>query len=57
MELMSIEKRAAAKGIPHFVVTDAGQTVFDQPTVTCIGIGPATKAQTNSITRGAQMRK
>ena len=26
--------------IPHYLVTDEGRTVFPEPTVTCLGIGP-----------------
>jgi PTH2 family peptidyl-tRNA hydrolase len=41
-------KRAAGEcrqaGIPHYVVTDAGRTVFPEATVTCIGIGPVDRA-------------
>ena len=27
-------------GLPHSLVKDAGRTVFPEPTVTCLGIGP-----------------
>lgn len=30
-------------GIPCYLVTDAGRTVFTEPTVTCLGIGPVAK--------------
>lgn len=57
--LASIEKiaaRATARGVPHYVVTDAARTCFDAPTVTCIAVGPMTKTDSNAITRGARMR-
>lgn len=30
-------------GIPYYLVTDAGRTVFPVPTVTCLGIGPVAR--------------
>jgi peptidyl-tRNA hydrolase len=30
-------------GIPHYLVTDAGRTVFNEPTITCLGIGPVAR--------------
>jgi peptidyl-tRNA hydrolase, PTH2 family len=29
-----------ALGIPTSLITDAGRTIFNEPTVTCLGIGP-----------------
>ncbi len=45
-------ERALADGIPHFLVVDSGcPNFFDgQPTVTALGIGPATKEQVQHIT-------
>lgn len=56
-ELRRIATRASERGVPYFLVTDAGHTVFDGPTVTCIGLGPMTKTDGNSLTRNAKMRK
>jgi len=36
---------AKASGLPHSLVTDAGRTVFPEPTVTALGIGPISKAE------------
>jgi peptidyl-tRNA hydrolase len=38
---------AAALGIPHYLVTDSGDKNFfaGEPTVTALGLGPATKQQ------------
>lgn len=46
--LKTIERAAEEcqrAGIPCYVVRDAGRTVFPEPTVTCIGIGPVMRAQ------------
>ncbi len=41
---LNVIERAAREcrelGLNHFVVVDAGRTVFPEPTVTCMGIGP-----------------
>jgi len=34
---------AESLGIPYAVIKDEGRTVFPEPTVTCVGIGPITK--------------
>lgn len=45
------------RGIPHYLVVDSGcPNFFDgQPTITALGIGPATKTQINNITRRFQL--
>lgn len=40
-ELEAIEAAAIAKGLPVCKITDSGKTVFNEPTVTCLAIGPA----------------
>lgn len=55
-DLEKIAAKAAKRGVPHFLVTDAAHTVFDAPTVTCIGLGPMTKTDGNALTRDARMR-
>lgn len=54
--LEAIIARAKRRGIPWTKVFDAGRTVFDRPTFTCIAVGPMGKTDCNSITRGARMR-
>lgn len=39
-ELESIEAKAREAGLPVCKITDSGKTVFNEPTVTCIAIGP-----------------
>lgn len=48
-ELLKIEKKAIKKGLKAALITDAGFTVFDKPTITCLGIGPATKRDFNGV--------
>ena len=55
-DLRKVEARAKARGVPHFLVTDAGHTIFDGETITTIGLGPMTKTDGNNVTRGARMR-
>ncbi|AZO29394.1 aminoacyl-tRNA hydrolase [Mesorhizobium sp. M1B.F.Ca.ET.045.04.1.1] len=52
-----IMAKAKARGVPFAVVEDAGRTVFGEPTITCIGLGPMNKTDCNALTRNARMRK
>lgn len=52
----AIQRRAALRGVPCVKVSDAGRTVFGEPTVTCIGLGPMNKTNCNALTRNARMR-
>lgn len=47
-ELLELEKRA--RKLPHFLVTDAGKTEFKEPTITCLGIGPAAAGEIDKLT-------
>ena len=56
--LASIERAAREckeAGINHFVVTDAGRTVFNEPTVTCMGIGPVQKGELPKFVQRMQL--
>ena len=55
-DLLKIKDKAEKRGVPCFLVTDAAHTVFSEPTVTTLGLGPMTKTDGNSLTRGARMR-
>jgi PTH2 family peptidyl-tRNA hydrolase len=39
-KLLKIRDLAKEKQLPHALITDAGLTFFDKPTMTCLGIGP-----------------
>ena len=55
--LLRAEEEAKAAGIPYFRVTDTGCKNFfnGEPTITALGLGPATKEQINKITRRFQL--
>lgn len=55
-ELEAIAKKASERGVRYALVQDAGRTVFDVPTITCIGLGPMNKTDCNALTRKARMR-
>ncbi len=42
-ELLRAESECKTSGINCYLVTDAGRTVFAEPTITCLGIGPVTR--------------
>lgn len=54
--LEAIQKLAKKRGVNSVLIRDAARTVFDQPTYTCIGIGPCSKTDGNAITRKARKR-
>lgn len=39
-QLMRAAEECKTAGINCFLVEDAGRTVFNEPTITCLGIGP-----------------
>ena len=41
--LKRAEKECLESNINCYLVTDAGRTIFNEPTVTCLGIGPVLK--------------
>jgi PTH2 family peptidyl-tRNA hydrolase len=49
------QKECKALGIACYLVTDAGRTVFREPTVTCLGIGPVMKSQLPKYVTGLQL--
>lgn len=55
-DLDAVLVRANSRGIPAVVITDAGRTVFNTPTTTCVGLGPMSKPDSNYVTRGTTMR-
>ena len=49
-ELMVIAQKAEAAGLATFLVRDAGRTVVQAGTATCVGIGPGPADRIDSIT-------
>ena len=53
--LIRAKKECDNLGLPNYLVTDAGRTVFSEPTVTCLGIGPVMKSQLSKYIQGLQL--
>jgi PTH2 family peptidyl-tRNA hydrolase len=49
-ELLQISEAAKAAGLPIGLVKDEGRTVFNKPTFTCLGIGPAESEKFKAVT-------
>jgi len=58
-QLLRAKDEAEAAGIPAYLVTDSGcKNFFDgRPTITALGIGPASKSQIHNITKRFQLMK
>lgn len=54
-KLLSIYSKAAQKGIPCYIVKDEALTVFDEPTFTCVGLGPTIDEDFIGITDKLQL--
>jgi len=50
IEMARLETLAMAKGIPLALIRDAGKTVVAPGTLTCLGLGPATDEEIDSVT-------
>ena len=49
-ELLEVYKKCLEEGIPSSLIKDAGHTVFNEPTLTCLGIGPFQSDKIDEIT-------
>lgn len=49
-ELLAIYEQARKAGVNCSLIKDAGDTVFDEPTITCVGLGPDEDSVLNAIT-------
>lgn len=56
-KLKEIYNKACKKGLPVCFIEDAGFTVFNEPTITCIGIGPAFSEDLIGVTDKLQIFK
>jgi len=50
-ELKEVYNKAWRMNIPASLITDCGDTVFNEPTTTCCGIGPDYNEKIDEITR------
>jgi len=48
--LLNVFQKAKDKGLPVALIQDAGFTEFNEPTYTCVGIGPAFPDAFNGVT-------
>lgn len=49
-EIRALETQSERAGLPVMVIEDAGHTVVEAGTATCIGIGPAEAAAVDTVT-------
>ena len=54
-ELLALKARAEAAGLTVHLITDFGRTVFHEPTITCIAIGPHEAKLIDPITEGLKL--
>lgn len=55
--LMRAFEECRAVGIPCVTITDAARTVFPEPTMTCMGIGPCSYAELPKYVQKLQLLK
>ena len=54
-ELQKYQREAQKQGLKTAIITDAGKTFFDKPTVTCAAIGPDTEERIDRVTASLKM--
>lgn len=54
-ELQRYKKEAETRGLKTALITDAGKTFFERPTVTCLAIGPDAEEKIDRITGHLKM--
>ncbi|USN45511.1 MAG: peptidyl-tRNA hydrolase [Candidatus Woesearchaeota archaeon] len=55
VHLAEIAAKAKDAGLKAKIITDAGHTVVEPGTVTCLGIGPEAEAKIDAITQDLQL--
>lgn len=54
-QLLALHQKALEAGLPCALIQDAGRTVFNgKPTLTALGLGPASIEKMDAITEGLQ---
>lgn len=56
-QLQELYEKCQELNVPAYLVQDAGKTVVDPGTVTCLGIGPATPEEIDQITGSLKLLK
>jgi peptidyl-tRNA hydrolase len=56
-QILKIIDKLNEANIPHSKIIDEGRTVFDGPTLTCVGVGPMDHNTLNEITKKLQLLK
>lgn len=54
-ELLEYQQRAKAEGMVASLITDAGHTVVEPGTMTCLGIGPDEEEKVDKVTGNLKM--
>jgi PTH2 family peptidyl-tRNA hydrolase len=54
-ELLEFNEKARQAKLPHSLIRDAGRTVVEPGTMTCVGIGPAEEDKIDAITGKLKM--
>lgn len=54
-ELLQYKKKADDANLVTALITDAGLTFFDKPTITCLAIGPDDDEKIDSITKDLKL--
>jgi len=54
-ELRKLFMLGKSKRIPTALIKDAGNTFFSSPTITCLGLGPSTEEEIDSITKSLSL--
>lgn len=49
-DLLQLEQRAVAAGLPVALIRDAGRTIVAPGTITCLGLGPAEDEEVDQFT-------
>jgi len=56
-QLNLLLRQAREAGVPAYLVRDAGRTVIPEGTVTCLGVGPASKERIDALTGALALLK
>jgi peptidyl-tRNA hydrolase, PTH2 family len=54
-QLLELEAAAENAGLPNALIRDAGHTVVAAGTITCLGLGPASIAAIDALTRDLKL--